>query len=104
MVDNIFYIQAIQKLRPDEGFAIDDMNYSTLKFTNDIQIPSEEEINTTFQQIKAEYLTLEYQRQRAQEYPPLTDFADAWVKNDEQALEEYRQKCLVIKAKYPKPI
>lgn len=41
--------------------------------------------------------------QRIREYPPISDFADAWVKQDEVALEEYRQACLAVKAKYPKP-
>ena len=36
-------------------------------------------------------------------YPELGEFVDAWVKNDQEALEEYRQKCLDVKAKYPKP-
>ena len=36
-------------------------------------------------------------------YPPIEDFADAWVKQDEDALEEYRQKCLAVKADNPKP-
>jgi len=42
--------------------------------------------------------------QRIREYPPLSDFADAWVKQDDVALEEYRQACLAVKAKYPKPV
>jgi len=103
MHDNVFYIQAIQQLCPNEGFTIDDMDYSTLKFTNDIDAPSEEEINTVFQQLKTAYEVAEYQRLRAPEYPPIEDFADAWVKNDETALENYRQMCLAVKAKYPKP-
>ncbi len=45
-----------------------------------------------------------YSLQRAAEYPSMKDFADAWVKNDNAALEAYRQKCLAVKAKYPKPI
>jgi hypothetical protein len=36
-------------------------------------------------------------------YPELGEFVDAWVKNDQAALEEYRQKCLAVKAKFPKP-
>lgn len=43
-----------------------------------------------------------YTALRRNEYPPLEDFVDAWVKNDQIALEEYRQKCLEIKSKYPK--
>lgn len=43
-----------------------------------------------------------YVEKRASEYPPMTDFVDAWVKNDQVALEEYRRKCLAVKTKYPK--
>lgn len=35
-------------------------------------------------------------------YPPLEDFADAWVKNDTVALEAYRQACLAVKEAVPK--
>jgi len=102
MVDNIFYTQAIQSLRPGEGFSLDEMDYSTLQFVNDVEKPTEIEINHKFNELKTAYIDAEYQRSRSSEYPPLEDFADAWVKNDEQALEEYRQKCLAVKAKYPK--
>ena len=44
-----------------------------------------------------------YVAQRAKAYPSLSDFADAWVKQDEAALEQYRRACLAVKAKYPKP-
>ena len=46
---------------------------------------------------------LDYVRQRLTAYPELGEFVDAWVKNDTEALEEYRQKCLDVKTKYPKP-
>ena len=44
-----------------------------------------------------------YSMQRAAAYPSAKDFLDAWVKNDQVALEAYRQACLAVKAKYPKP-
>jgi hypothetical protein len=47
--------------------------------------------------------SMDYVRQRLTAYPELGQFVDAWVKNDEAALEEYRQACLAVKAKYPKP-
>lgn len=50
-----------------------------------------------------ELAQMDYVRQRINNYPELGEFVDAWVKNDQAALEEYRQKCLAIKAKYPKP-
>ena len=46
---------------------------------------------------------MDYYRQRLMNYPEMGEFIDAWVKNDEEALEEYRQKCLAVKAQYPKP-
>jgi hypothetical protein len=54
-------------------------------------------------QLESEIASMDYVRQRITEYPMVSDFLDAWVKGDEQAMEEYRQACLAVKAKYPKP-
>jgi hypothetical protein len=54
-------------------------------------------------QKEIEIASMDYVRQRLTAYPELGAFVDAWVKNDEAALEEYRQECLAVKAKYPKP-
>lgn len=51
----------------------------------------------------AEIDKLDYVRQRVLSYPNLGEFVDAWVKGDNAALEAYRQECLAVKAKYPKP-
>lgn len=45
----------------------------------------------------------DYYRKRIYSYPEPGEFLDAWVKGDEAAMEEYRRKCLEVKAKYPKP-
>jgi hypothetical protein len=45
----------------------------------------------------------DYYRKRINSYPEVGEFVDAWVKGDGNALEEYRRKCLEVKAKYPKP-
>lgn len=44
-----------------------------------------------------------YQELRAAEYPPVTDYMDAMVKGDASQQQAYIDKCLAIKAKYPKP-
>ena len=54
-------------------------------------------------QREEEIAQMDYVRQRVNNYPEVGEFVDAWVKNDQAALEEYRQRCLAIKAKYPKP-
>ncbi len=48
----------------------------------------------------------DYKELRKAAYPPLEDFADAFVhsRNGEGAnMEEYITKCLAVKALYPKP-
>lgn len=44
-----------------------------------------------------------YQRQRAAEYPPVTDYVDGVVKGDQNQINKYIADCLAVKAKYPKP-
>lgn len=64
--------------------------------------PSEADIASELTRLRNEYEANKYKDKRRNEYPPQEDFLDAWVKNDEQALEAYRQKCLAVKIKYPK--
>jgi hypothetical protein len=45
---------------------------------------------------------LTYADKRRAEYPPASDYLDAIVKNDEAQKQEYINKCLAVKAKYPK--
>jgi hypothetical protein len=52
---------------------------------------------------EADFAKEDYYRKRIYSYPELGEFVDAWVKGDEEALEEYKRKCLEVKAKYPKP-
>jgi hypothetical protein len=44
-----------------------------------------------------------YKRQRAKEYPPVTDYIDGVVKGDQAQIDAYIAACLAVKAKYPKP-
>jgi hypothetical protein len=52
---------------------------------------------------QAELVKTEYQRQRAAEYPPITDYVDGVVKGDQAQVQAYIDACLAVKAKYPKP-
>lgn len=47
--------------------------------------------------------TTEYQRKRAAEYPPMSDYLDGVVKGDQAQIDKYIADCLAVKAKYPKP-
>ena len=50
-----------------------------------------------------EVFDTQYQRDRKQEYPPIEDYIDGVVKGDQDQIDEFFQKCLAVKAKYPKP-
>ena len=43
-----------------------------------------------------------YKRQRAAEYPPMTEYLDGVVKGDQAQIDKYIADCLAVKAKYPK--
>ena len=46
---------------------------------------------------------LSYAQLRAAEYPPMADLLDGLVKDDAAQVQAYKDACLAIKAKYPKP-
>ena len=43
-----------------------------------------------------------YIAKRAAEYPPITDYIDGVVKNDQAQIDKYIADCLAVKARYPK--
>ena len=45
-----------------------------------------------------------YIAKRASEYPPITDYIDGVVKNDQAQIDKYIADCLAVKAKYPKGV
>ena len=52
---------------------------------------------------KIEHAKTDYQRSRAAEYPPITDYIDGIVKGDTTQVQDYIDACLAVKTKYPKP-
>lgn len=52
---------------------------------------------------QAELIKIEYQRQRAAAYPPITDYIDGIVKGDTAQVQAYIDACLAVKLQYPKP-
>ena len=45
-----------------------------------------------------------YIAKRASEYPPMTDYLDAIVKNDQAQIDKYIADCLAVKARFPKGV
>lgn len=48
-------------------------------------------------------VAFDYRYYRRMAYPPVTDYLDALVKDDIEGIQDYINKCLDVKAKYPKP-
>lgn len=68
-----------------------------------VQIQAQEVQTHVDRKQQEEFDKNDYYRKRLYSYPELGEFVDAWVKGDGAALEEYKRKCLEVKAKYPKP-
>lgn len=51
---------------------------------------------------QAQFDAMSYADKRRGEYPPATDYLDGIVKGDAAQIRDYINKCLAIKAKYPK--
>jgi len=64
---------------------------------------TEAQITTELARLQAEYDSKEYQRKRASEYPPVTDYLDGIVKGNTAQVQAYIDACLAVKEKYPKP-
>lgn len=63
---------------------------------------TDQQINDEMVRLQGEYDAKEYQRKRADEYPPIIDYIDGVVKGDQTQIDAYITACLAVKAKYPK--
>lgn len=95
-------IDAILSLVPGaEVVIIDDV----IRWDNPQIAPvTDAQINAEIIRLQAEYNAKQYQRNRAAEYPPITDYIDGVVKGDQAQIDKYIADCLAVKAKYPKGV
>lgn len=100
----IDYTNAISSLYPDATWILDGDNYEGLIWTDKkYPKPSLKQLQTRMAELQAIEDSLAYQRLRAKEYPPITDYLDAVVKNDQAQIDAYIAACQAVKNKYPKP-
>jgi hypothetical protein len=64
---------------------------------------SDAEIDAEFARLQSVFESMDYQRKRAVEYPSFTEYLDGIVKGDTKQIQAYKDACMAIKAKYPKP-
>ena len=93
-------VDAIQSLRPNAEWVL---RGNSLEWLDTTQTqPTEAEITAELVRLQAVYEAKLYQRQRAVEYPSITDYIDGIVKGDQAQVQAYIDACLAVKAKYPK--
>lgn len=96
--------KAITSLRPAAHWVLNGDSYDGLEWLDTTQSqPTEAEVLAEVARLEAEWNATEYQRLRAAEYPPITDYIDGVVKGDQAQVDKYVADCLAVKAKYPKP-
>ena len=98
-----FIVEALHNLKPEATWSLNGDTYSGLIWLDETQSkPTEEEVTQEIERLQEEYGAKEYQRQRAPEYPSITDQLDAiWKGGD--AYDVMLAKVMEIKDKYPKP-
>lgn len=99
-------VEALISLKPGAQWVWSGTEYSGLNWLDTEQTkPTVEEINTEIERLKAVELAKYYQQRRVEEYPPLSEFADAmyWQsQGDDTKMTAYLAACEAVKSKYPK--
>jgi hypothetical protein len=94
--------KAILAINPKASVSVNAEDINQITWHNGTTPIPANEILAKQKQLIAEYKSLEYQRQRAKEYPDFKNYLDGIVKGDQQQIDKYIADCLAIKAKYPK--
>lgn len=94
-------LDAIFSLVPDAKIIMTD---DVVEWIFPSQSPvTDAQIDAEISRLQNEHDAKQYQRDRASEYPPITDYIDGVVKGDQAQIDKYIADCLAVKAKYPKP-
>ena len=106
MIENRIFtiVDALLSLSPEAEWNLIGNDYKDIHWiSKDHTQPSQAEIEKEMARLQKEYDDLEYQRLRVREYPPMTDYLDGMVKDDQEQIQAYIDACLAVKEKYPKP-
>lgn len=98
---------AINALHPENSYVLRDDDYSQIEWVNAPSNPATlEQVNAKVTELKADYDSKQYQRDRAEQYPKITDVVVALAEKEEgddtmwKQITTLRQK---VKSDIPKP-
>lgn len=96
--------EALKSLKPGAKWILRGSEYAGIEWLDTEQSkPTEAQIAAEVSRLENEKKYNAYQRMRAKEYPPITDYLDAVVKGDQAQIAKYIADCQAVKAKHPKP-
>ena len=99
---------AIRAINPDakfavfDGFGSDSINTCTIEWHEGTAEISKSDIKAKLIELEAEYNAQDYARKRQEEYPPMEDYLDGIVKDDQAQIDKYIADCKAVKEKYSK--
>ena len=97
----IWKLQAVKNLAPNCSFSTDNEGKINWGSGNPLDEPTKEEIDNEIARLKADYDSMQYQRDRKLEYPTIEELVVAlYDESDKASIIERRN---AVKAKYPKP-
>ena len=86
----------------NELFWLDEGDDAQVWLPDCVQITDDEAATIRAIRQQAAFDALTYAEKRVAEYPSITDYIDGIVKGDQAQVQEYIDKCIAVKAKYPK--
>ena len=101
---NPSYAEAIIALSPDAKFQVlsNDINQIDWQ-SDDIEQPSKEAIQAKLTELQADYDALQYQRDRASQYPSIQDQLDMQYWDSVNGTTTWKDVVAKVKAENPKP-
>ena len=97
--------KALTSLYPGSSWSLNGDNYSGLDWhdTNDSPKPSQAELEAECDRLHQVWINNQYQRDRVQEYPPITNQLDMLYWDKVNGTNNWEQAIQAVKDKYPKP-
>jgi len=95
-------IKAIIAINPKAQVTVNAEDYNQITWLNGTTPISVEDIKAKQAELKAEYEAKQYQRDRAKEYPPITEQLDMMYWDKVNGTDNFLKAIQAVKAKYPK--
>ena len=95
--------QAVKSLQPNSEFIIENEDYSTVIWIIEPEtIPTQAEVDAEVTRLQADYDSKQFQRDRAEAYPSLTEQADMAYWDRQNGTTTLDDAISAVKAKFPK--